>query len=144
MGRKAVGRLSCAEGFTLIEVLIVMAIFAILMTVAVPSYLSMSDRADDTAAKSSIRAVVLAAEVYAIDNTGDTSDVDGKKNTIGYKGMTIDLLRDYDQNLSGALTFKGKPKVSSYCVVYKSGSVSWSAAGPNISSDSYVKNAKCK
>ncbi len=59
--------------------------------------------------------------------------------------MTIDLLRaNYDRNLAPDLSFKGKPKTDSYCVVYTRGSVSWSAEGPGIGPDSYVENDKCK
>ena len=145
MGRNRIDSLSRAAGFTLIELLIVMVILGVLMTLAVPSYLGMRDRAVETKAKSSIHEVVVAAEVFSMDNTGDKTDIDGKKNTVGYKGMTIDLLRDnYNQSLSGDLRFKGNPKDDSYCVVYTSGSISWSAAGPNLGPASYFNNAKCK
>jgi prepilin-type N-terminal cleavage/methylation domain-containing protein len=144
-GRRGNAAFRRDEGLTLIELLLVLVILGILITVALPSYVGMRDRAANTAAKSEIRAVAVAAEAYAIDNFGDKTDIDGKKSTTGYKGMTIDVLRDnYDASLAADLGFKGNPKNASFCIVYSSGSIRWSAAGPGINGDSYVDNAKCK
>lgn len=46
-------RLSEEDGFTLIELVIVVMILAILIAIAIPTFLGVRDRADDTAAKSS-------------------------------------------------------------------------------------------
>ena len=43
-------RLRSEKGFTLIELLVVMIILAILMAIAIPSYLSFRDRANKSAA----------------------------------------------------------------------------------------------
>ena len=143
-GEGRIRRLLRADGFTLIELLIMMVILGILATLSVSAYLGIQTRAENAAAKSSIRAVALVAEAFSIDNVGNKNDVDGRKATVGYEGMTIDLLRaNYDGNLAPDLSFKGKPKTDSYCVVYTRGSVNWSAEGPGIGPDSYVENDKC-
>lgn len=56
------------QGLTLIELLIVVAVVAILSAVAVPNFLEAQTRAKVSAAKNNIRVVVNALEVYALDN----------------------------------------------------------------------------
>ncbi len=122
-----------------------MVILGILVVVAAPSYFSMRDRATVAMAKANIRALAIAAEIYAAENVGNKTDADGKKNTTGYKGMTLARLRaKYDASLALHLSFKGAPTQGSYCAVFSSGAVKWSAQGPGINADSYVNNAKCK
>ncbi len=54
-------------GFTLIELLIVVIILAILIAIAVPSYLAMKDRAREAGTESEMRNIVTAIEIYHAD-----------------------------------------------------------------------------
>ena len=53
-----------SNGFTLMELLIVMAIIAILMLIAIPTMGNMKRYADETSAQASIRAINLAQSQY--------------------------------------------------------------------------------
>jgi len=52
------------SGFTLMELLIVMAIIIIIMTVAIPSFLNLRKQADETSAMQSVRAIHQAEIQY--------------------------------------------------------------------------------
>jgi prepilin-type N-terminal cleavage/methylation domain-containing protein len=143
--RKTLARWRDDRGFTIVELLTVLAILASLFVLTAPSYLGARDRATAATAKSSIRAFAVAAEMFALDNAGAKGDADGKKATSGFKGMTIALLRSrYDPGLPGILSFNGSPKVDNYCVVAKADGQVWSARGPGITADKAKPNGKCK
>jgi type II secretion system protein G len=57
-------------GFTLIEILIVVAIIGILSAIAVPNFLLAQTRAKVSRAKADLYSVALALEEYRIDETG--------------------------------------------------------------------------
>lgn len=59
------------EGFTLMEVLIVLAILAVIIGLVVPNLLGSKKKGDINAAKVQIKAVDDAAELYALDHDGD-------------------------------------------------------------------------
>jgi type II secretion system protein G len=56
------------KAFTLIELLIVVAIIAILAAIAVPNFLEAQTRAKISRAKSDLRSITTALEAYAVDN----------------------------------------------------------------------------
>ena len=61
-------RLEREDGFTLVELTIVLLVLGILMTIAVPSYLSFKDRASKTAAKADVAQTMRAVIAYGADN----------------------------------------------------------------------------
>jgi prepilin-type N-terminal cleavage/methylation domain-containing protein len=99
-------RLDGEEGFTLVELTIVLLIFGILLTIALPSYLSFKDRAQKTAAKQAVVQALNAVESYATDNFPQSrSDPDiGVTNGTtdsGYSNISLTLLAtNYDASIS--------------------------------------------
>ena len=65
-------RLSRDNGFTLVELMVVVLIIAILIAIAIPTFLGARVRSQDRAAQSNLRNALTAAKVYYAD--GDTSD----------------------------------------------------------------------
>ena len=60
-------RLDREEGFTLIELMVVVLIIAILIAIAIPTFLGARQRAQDRAAQSDLRNALTAAKVYFVD-----------------------------------------------------------------------------
>lgn len=58
-------------GFTLVEIMIVVAIIALLASVAVPSFLRARKRSQATAVKNDLRLIDAAVDQYAIENNKD-------------------------------------------------------------------------
>lgn len=58
------------EGFTLVELLVVMLILGILAAIAIPAFFSQRDKGYDSDAKSNAKTVQTALETYATDNGG--------------------------------------------------------------------------
>lgn len=61
-------RLREQKGFTLIELLIVIIIIAILAAIAVPTYLTMRDRAREAGTEAEMANMATALELYRADN----------------------------------------------------------------------------
>ena len=79
------------KGFTLIELLVVVIILAILTAIAIPSYLSFTDRANRSAAKADVRSIIPSVESYYADNGT-------------YAGMSVAGLKAaYDQSLNASV-----------------------------------------
>jgi len=58
------------RAFTLIELLIVVAIIAIIAAIAVPNFLAAQTRAKVSRVKTDMRSIATALESYRVDNTG--------------------------------------------------------------------------
>jgi type IV pilus assembly protein PilA len=56
------------KGFTLIELMVVVLIIAILIAIAIPTFLGMRRRAQDRAAQSNLRNAITAAKAFFTDN----------------------------------------------------------------------------
>jgi len=68
------------EGFTLVELLVVMVIIAVLLSVAFVFHYGARERSSDATARSNLRSAVPAIEAY-------------RSETGGYAGMTVAGLR---------------------------------------------------
>jgi len=67
------------QGFSLIELMIVVVIIGILAAIAIPNYISMQNRAKEGSCKGNAHALQLAVEDYAVTNSGvypDLADID--------------------------------------------------------------------
>jgi len=61
---------SSLTGFTLVEIMIVVAIVALLAAIAIPNLLRVRLLANESAAKATLKALSTAAELYSVANAG--------------------------------------------------------------------------
>jgi type IV pilus assembly protein PilA len=82
------------EGFTLIELMVVVLIIAILIAIAIPTFLGARQRAQDRAAQSNIRNAFTAEKTYYTDAqayTATVSDLTAIEPSLSYTGAAASL-----------------------------------------------------
>jgi type IV pilus assembly protein PilA len=97
------------EGFTLIELMVVMLIIAILIAMAIPTFLGARRRAQDTQAKSHLRAALVAEKTYfasALSYTNDNNKLIEIEPGLAWgtgdanaRGVIIENLSGNDENI---------------------------------------------
>lgn len=77
------------DGFTLIELMVVVLIIAILIAIAIPTFLGARQKAQDRAAQSNLRNALTAVKTAYVDSQDYT--VDTKATPIAYQGIEPSL-----------------------------------------------------
>ena len=106
-------------GFTLVEIMIVVAIIALLAAIAVPNFLRARKRSQATRMLEDLRVIDSAIDQYAIEyNKGGAATVDWtdvqaylKKGSVLYNSNATDLLANVYNG--GVFSVDGLPKLSS-------------------------------
>ncbi len=90
------------EGFTLIELMVVVLIIAILLAIAIPTFLGARERANDRAAQSSLRNALTAAKtIYTDQQSYSSAD---ENTSTGLKSVEPSL--SYVSSTSNSTDFK--------------------------------------
>jgi len=103
-------RLNQDEGFTLIELMVVVLIIAVLVAIAVPSFLGFRNRAQDRSTQADIRNVLLAEKAYWTDEamfTTAEADLAVYEPSIDLTVLTVTTGNSGDQVCIEALSDSG-------------------------------------
>lgn len=84
-------RLRQSKGFTLIELMVAVAIVGILASIAVPAFASYRDSAFDSRSASDLRNIMVAEEGYFVDNETYTNDINDLQGVLVSEGVVFNL-----------------------------------------------------
>jgi type IV pilus assembly protein PilA len=101
-------RLGNDDGFTLVELMVVVLIIAILVAIAIPTFLGARTSAQDRAAQSDLRNALTAEKVFYVDNEEYTAngaaELDAIEPSIDWAAVTVTLTAADTANQSVCLT----------------------------------------
>ncbi len=119
---KIQARLASEQGFSLIELLIVINIIGVLTAMAVPAYVGFRARAEAAAASANVKSAVPAAEAYFLLPSGGDGD---------YAGLSAAALRLQTSGIDKSSNFKAGPNATNdgYCVEDTNGAITYSYTG---------------
>jgi prepilin-type N-terminal cleavage/methylation domain-containing protein len=109
------------SGLTLVELVVVLAIMAVLMTIAIGSYLGARQKAEERTAQANIRAILPAISAYHSDHGT-------------YETMTPAALQSYDQSIDPSMYSFGDAvnlTDADFCVQSTQGGETWRKDGPD-------------
>jgi type IV pilus assembly protein PilA len=113
------------SGFTLMELLVVLVILGVLLSIAVPAYLTMTSKAEHATAEANVRAAVPAVEAFYADNSTYVG-MDNPANG------TPPGISQYDPGSAGKIHVSTNPAPSqtSYCIYSTQGGSTYFKHGP--------------
>jgi type IV pilus assembly protein PilA len=115
------------EGFTLIELMVVVLIIAILIAIAIPTFLGARARAQDRAAQSSLRNALTAAKTAYTDNSDYSKSTDTDLKAIE-PSLTYEPGATESGATAGTTSFKDVSVTVGNVVATPADSQTWSAA----------------
>jgi type IV pilus assembly protein PilA len=113
-------RLAANQGFTMVELLIVMQIVGILTMIAIPTYLTYRNRAEQGTAQSNALSAVTGAYLWNTDKTGGNGTFAGLS-----RSTLLRELRSADPNVKAVSLNSG----AGYCIEDTNGPYSYDYIG---------------
>jgi type IV pilus assembly protein PilA len=120
------------EGFTLIELMVVVLIIAILIAIAIPTFLGARTRAQDRAAQSSLRNALTAAKTAYTDTSDYSTAATSAQLTAIEPSLTYEAAGTASGATAGTVSFKDvsvavslDTQTWSAAVLSKSGTCFW-------------------